>query len=224
MTTPVAPPSPSRRRRPRGRTLVIGAVVLAVLIVAAVVAALLIPGGGRGGDRRGGPEIGLTGEYGELDGGPGRGGHGGRGDGLGDGPVLIGSVVSTAEGSLVVAPDGGGADRTLRTNDDTRVRGGGNAALGDLTAGERVVVRVDGTGDAATAVAVLAPQARVVGTVTTLTGTNATVVAVDGRTVGVDVAALGRQPVVGDVVVLTGTFTDGSTLVADGVRILPRAS
>ncbi|MHA6780530.1 hypothetical protein ACVGOW_05940 [Pseudonocardia saturnea] len=230
MTAP-APESPTRRwRRPRGRALVIGAVVLAALIVAAVVAALLIPGGGPGrdGDRRGGPEIGLTGEFDELGGGPGPGGRGDRGprgDGAGplEGPVVIGSVVSTAEGTLVVAPDGG-AQRTLRTNDDTRVRGAGNAALGDLTAGERVVVRVDGTGDAATALSIVTPQARVVGTVTALTGTSATVVAADGRTVTADVTALGQQPAVGDVVVLTGTITDGTTLTADGVRILPRAS
>lgn len=219
MTTPETP----TRRRPRGRTLVIGAVVLAVLVVAAVVAALVLPGGGPGrdGDRRGGPPgIGLTGEFDEL--GPG-GPRGPRGDGWpGDDPVLVGSVVSAAPGTLVVTPDGG-APRTLRTDDDTRVRGGGNAALGDLAPGERVVVRVEGTGDAATAVAVLAPQARVAGTVTALTGTAATVVAVDGRTVAVDVAGLGQQPAVGDVVVLTGTFTDGTTLVADGVRILPRA-
>lgn len=231
MTTPVAPSSPSRWRRPRGRALVIGAVVLAALIVAAVVAALLIPGGGPGrdGDRRGGAEIGLTGEYDELGVGPGpgrgdgRGDRGPRGEGAGplDGPVVIGSVVSTAEGTLVVTPDGG-APRTLRTNDDTRVRGAGNAALGDLTAGERVVVRVDGTGDAATALSILTPQARVVGTVTALTGTSATLVAADGRTVTADVTALGRQPVVGDVVVLTGTITDGTTLTADGVRILTR--
>ena len=131
--------------------------------------------------------------------------------------------MSTAEGTLVVTPDGG-APRTLRTNADTRVRGAGNAALGDLTAGERVVVRVDGTGAAATAVSILTPQARVVGTVTALTGTSATVVAADGRTVTADVTALGQQPAVGDVVVLTGTITDSTTLTADGVRILPRAS
>jgi hypothetical protein len=208
---------------------VIGAVVLAALIVAAVVAALLIPGGGPGrdGDRRGGPEIGLSGEFDELGGDPGggRGDRGPRGEGAGllEGPVVIGSVVSTAEGTLVVTPDGG-APRTLRTNADTRVRGAGNAALGDLTAGERVVVRVDGTGDAATALSILTPQARVVGTVTALSGTSATVVAADGRTVTVDVTALGQQPAVGDVVVLTGTITDGTALTADGVRILPRAS
>lgn len=230
MTAP-APESPTRRwRRPRGRALVIGAVVLAALIVAAVVAALLIPGGGPGsdrvrdGDRRGVPEIGLTGEFDELGGGPGPGGRGdrgprGEGAGLLEGPVVIGSVVSTSEGALVVTPDGG-APRTLRTNDDTRVRGAGNAAVGDLTAGERVVVRVDGTGEAATALSILTPQARVVGTVTALTGTSSTIVAADGRTVTADVAALGQQPVVGDVVVLTGTITDGITLTADGVRIL----
>lgn len=226
MTAP-APETPTRprRRRPRGRVLVIGAVVLAALVVAAVVAVLVLPGGGPGrdGDRRGGPPgIGLTGEFDEL-GPPVDGPRGDRGPhgSLGAAPVLVGSVVSTAEGTLVVTPDGG-APRTLRTDDDTRVRGGGNAALGDLTAGERVVVRVEGTADAATAVGILAPQARVAGTVTALTGTGATVVAVDGRTVAVDVAALGQQPAVGDVVVLTGTFTDGATLVADGVRILPR--
>ncbi|GAA2546159.1 hypothetical protein GCM10010210_16840 [Pseudonocardia hydrocarbonoxydans] len=207
----------------------IGAVVLAVLVVAAVVAALVLPGGGPGrdGDRRGGPPgIGLTGGFGEFDelGPGGDRPRGPRGGGWpGDDPVLVGSVVSTAPGSIVVTPDGG-APRTLRTDDDTRVRGGGNAALGDLAPGERVVVRVEGTGDAATAVGILAPQARVAGTVTALTGTAATVVAVDGRTVDVDVAALGQQPAVGDVVVLTGTFADGTTLVADGVRVLPRAS
>lgn len=229
MTAP-APESPTRRwRRPRGRAPVIGAVVLAALIVAAVVAALLIPGGGPGrdrvrdGDRRGGPEIGLTGEFDELGVGPGRGDRGPRGAGLLEGPVVIGSVVSTAEGTLVVTPDGA-APRTLRTNDDTRVRGAGNAALGDLTAGERVVVRVDGTGDAATALSIFTPRARVVGTVTALTGTSATVVAADGRTVTAGVAALGRQPVVGDVVVFTGRITDGTTLTADWVRILSRAA
>ncbi|WP_300009388.1 hypothetical protein [Pseudonocardia sp.] len=232
MTTPAPSPAPSPpRRRPSRRALVVGAVVLAVLVVAGVVAALLIPGGGPGRDgRRGGvPEIGLTGEYGELVGpgaGPGRRGDGpgGRGPrdlgGLGDDAVLVGSVVSTADGTLVVTPDGG-AQRTLRTDDDTRVRGAGNAALGDLTAGERVVVRVEGTGDAATAVSVLAPQGRVSGTVTALDGDRATVVAIDGRAVAVDVSALGQRPAVGDVVVLTGTFADGTTLTADGVRILP---
>lgn len=219
------PTTTTRRwRRPRGRALVIGAVVLAVLIVGAVVAALLIPGGGPGrdGDRRGGPGIGLTGESGELDGGPGRGPRGDR-DELGDGPVVIGSVVSTSEGTLVLTPDGD-AQRSLRTTDDTRVRGAGNAGLGDLTAGERVVVRVDGTGDAATALTILTPQARVTGTVTALAGTSATVVAADGRTVTADLTALAQQPVVGDVVVLTGTVSDGATLTADGVRILPRAN
>lgn len=230
MTAPTT--TTRRRRRPRGRLLVIGAVVLAALVVAGVVAALLVPGGpGRGDDRRGGPGIGLTGEYEELGpsggpggvGGPGRGDRGPRGEGLGDDAVLVGTVVSTSDGTLVVTPDGA-AQRSLRTTDDTRVRGSGNAALGDLAPGERVVVRVDGIGDAATAVSVTTPQARVTGTVTALTGTSATVVAVDGRTVTVDVAGLGQQPAVGDVVVLTGTITDGATLTADGVRILPRAS
>lgn len=228
MTMPSPPPPPSRRfrwRRPRGRGAVLGAALLALLVVGGVAAALLIPGRG---DRGAPDDIGLAAETGELAGadGPGRGEGRGRGGpwgrGLGDDTLLAGTVVSTADGSLVVTLDGG-AQRTIRTDDDTRVRGNGNAALGDLAAGERVVVRVSGTGDAATAESILTPRARVTGTVTELSGDTATVTAIDGLTATVDVAGVNPKPVVGDLVVLSGV-ADGTTIAADQVRVLPKAS
>ncbi|OLT11060.1 hypothetical protein BJF78_27755 [Pseudonocardia sp. CNS-139] len=146
-----------------------------------------------------------------------------RAAGVGDGPVVAGTVVSAGNGTLVVAVDGG-TQRSLRTDGDTRVLGDGNSALGDLQTGERVVVRIDGTGDAARAVLVWTPQAHVTGTVTALSGASATVVALDGLTVTADVSALSQRPTAGDVVVLTGVAADGTTLRADGIRILPRAS
>jgi hypothetical protein len=164
--------------------------VLAVLILGGVVAALVIPGGGHGrGGSRGG-DVGLTAAEDDLGGsdllgtGPGEDRRGGGRDrdtrGTGDDTLLVGVVKSTASGSLVVTRDGGG-DVTVRTDDRTRVRGTATA-LADLTAGERVVVRVTGTGDTATAVAVQAPKARLTGTVTALTGDRATVVEAGGLT------------------------------------------
>lgn len=238
-TTPPDPPTAQAARprwgRPRGRSAVIGAGLLALLIVGGVAAALLIPSGpgwGRGGPEEYGPGIGLAGGYGELGDGDalgdldGRGGFGRggpRGRGLGEDTLLVGTVVSAADGSIVVTPDGG-SQRTLRTNDDTRVRGSGNAALGDVAAGERAVIRVDGTGDAATAVTILTPRARVAGTVTVLSGDTATITATDGRTVTANVAALNQAPAVGDLVVLSGVITDGTTITADRIRVLPKAS
>lgn len=220
MSTPDTVATPSRNRQ---RGVIAGAASVAVLIAAGVAAALLIPGGGPAGGV-GGPDVGLAAgseEIGILDGR----GHRGpwRERGLGDDTLLVGTVVSAGDGSLVVAPDVG-AQHTVRTDDDTRVRGWGNAALDDLEAGERVVVRVDGTGDAATAVAIWAPRARIAGTVTALEGTGATVTTIDGLTVAVDVAGLDRQPAVGDVVVVAGAAADGTTITAESIRILPRAS
>lgn len=248
-TTPPDPPTtvtdPPRSRwrqlRPRSRGTTAGAALLALLIVGAVAFALA-DGPDRG--DRGGPvrvldedSVGVTdlGGLAELDGpggpadrrdGPERigGGRGGAPDrGLGDDTLLAGTVVSTADGSIVLTPDGG-AQRTIRTDDRTRVRGSGNAAPGDLQAGERVVVRVSGTGDSATAVSITAPQARVTGTVTALAGNTATVTAIDGLVVTVDVTALSQRPAVGDLVVLSGVAANGTTITADGVRILPKAS
>lgn len=249
---PEPTPSPSGRR-PRRRTVVIGASVLGVLVLAGVLVALLVPGHGprgaygdhwgRGG--RGGPESSFGG-LGELGfdaapgpGGPGgpdgRGGPGGPGDRwesrggpgfgaphrpLGDDTLLVGTVVSAGDGSLVLTPDGA-AQRMLLADDDTRVFGGDDRAVRDLTAGERVVLRVDGTGDSATVVAAAVPRARVAGTVTALTGDQATVVAVDGLTVTADVTGIGRKPAVGDLVVVTGGAS-GATLRADELRVLPK--
>jgi len=103
------------------------------------------------------------------------------------------------------------------------VRGSGNSGLGDLQVGERVVVGVSGTGDAAVAQSIWAPQASVTGTVTTVNGDTVTVTSVDGLAVTANTAALSQKPAVGDVVVLTGT-ADASTIHADGIRVLPKAS
>jgi hypothetical protein len=226
--------------------VIVGAVILAVLVAGGVAVALLIPDRHRGFDRIG--PVGERGSWGapwQGSGGPGEGpwggggpgggpwGHGdrfsapGRGDergprGMGDAPVLVGTVASVADGTLVVNVDGSG-QRSLRTGGDTRVRGGQNSGLGDLQTGERVVVQVQGTGATATARAVWTPQARVVGTVTALSGDRATLTSIDGLTVTADVAALSQKPVVGDVVVLTGVAADPSTIRADGIRVLPRS-
>jgi hypothetical protein len=234
-------PGPGEPNRPRGRWrsrlrsrgVIIGAAVVALLAVVGVAAALLIP---RPDDRWGpGPHRSdRVGEGRAWHGGPGGRfggwgdddppfGHGGGPFGLGAEPVLAGSVVSVANGSLVVAVDGGG-QRTLRTDDRTRVFGDDDRALGDLQAGERVVVQVQGSGDQALARRVWSPQARVIGTVTAVAGDRATIASVDGLTVTADVAALSQKPVLGDVVVLTGTAADATTLRAEGIRVLPRAS
>lgn len=247
-TTPSAPPAEPqpparatgwRRFVPRRRGAIIGASVLGVLVIGAVLAALLLPGpDGRGiGPGRAGHAEGFGGFGGDggLGSGPGfedRGGRDGRGRGghrggdgpigarLGDDTLLVGTVVSSAGGSLVVTPDGA-PQRTLRTDADTRVGGGDNRTLADLTPGERVVLRVDGTGADATVVTAFAPQARVAGTVTAISGNQATVVSVQGLTLTVDVTAIGQKPAVGDLVVLTGGAS-GSTLRADELRVLPK--
>lgn len=238
MTTPSAPPvpppappepAPGRRSVLRSRGGVIGAVVLALVIVGGVAAALIIPGipGGRPGPV---PGIGLLGEQGEL--GPLRGGPAnhppdGKGGGLdvalGNDALLAGTVVSVGNGTLVIAVDGG-PQRTLRTDDRTRVRGSGAAALAGLKPGERVVVRVNGSGESATALSVMSPQARVTGTVTAISGDVATVMGIDGRPASVNIAKLTQKPVVGDIVIVTGVVTDGSTITADRVKVLPKAS
>jgi hypothetical protein len=238
---PPAEPTPPRRpwrSRLRSRGVVIGAVVAALVVITGVTAALLWPDDDRGrfgpafdrsgwmGERPWGPgDHGPDGRWGDRgpgdEGGP--GGPGGRPFGIGDDPVLTGTVASVAEGSITVNVDGGGP-RTLRTDGDTVVRGEDDNALGDLQTGERVVVAVEGTGEAATAESIWTPQARVTGTVTALAGDVATVTSIDGLTVTVDVAALSQKPVAGDVVVITGTAADAATIRADGIRILPRAS
>ena len=163
---PPAPPAWAGRDR--------GALVLAVLVVAGVAVALLTrrPGGEpaarsaerpraparpRRAIRRARPE-------------PGDGG-GRRAGGLGADTLLVGTVVSaTPGGTLVVAPDGGGAERAgahRRRAPGCSATGAGAPA--DLPPGDRVVVRVAGSrGRGRTAVTVSSPQARVTGTVTAL--------------------------------------------------------
>lgn len=237
-TSKIEEPRRSWRSRLRSRGVVITAVIAALVVIGGVTAALLLPDRDRdrfgpGFDRAGwsgqGPwEGGRHGGWGPHDRGDfdeddfeGRG-PGGRPFGLGDEPVVTGTVASVAGGSIVVTVDGAG-QRTLRADGDTRVRGSSNGGLGDLQAGERVVIAVEGTGDAATAEAIWVPQARVTGTVTAVSGDTATVTSVDGLPVTVNTTALTQKPVVGDVVVLTGT-ADAGTIRADGIRVLPKAS
>jgi hypothetical protein len=236
-TTEVKPPRRNWKSRLRSRGAVITAVVAALVVIGGVTAALLLPDHDRG---RFGPGFDRAGWSGEAPWEGGRhggwGGHdrgdagddfgdrgpGGRPFGLGDDPVVTGTVASVANGSIVVNVDGAG-QRTIRTDGDTRVGGSSNNGLGDLQVGERVVVGVEGTGDAATAESVWVPQASVAGTVTVVSGDTATVTSVEGLPVTVNTTALSQKPAVGDVVVLTGT-ADAGTIRADGIRVLPKAS
>lgn len=232
-TSQVPPQRRPWRSRLRSRGAVITAVVAALVVIGGVTTALLLPHGDRdhfgpGFDRAGwsGAPPWAEGRHGPMgDDGPrgeGFGGPGQRGFGFDDEPVITGTVASVANGSIVVNVDGAG-QRTIRTDNDTRVRGSGNGGLGDLQVGERVVVAVEGTGDAATAEGIWVPQASVTGTVTTVSGDTATVTSVEGLQVTVNTTALSQKPAVGDVVVLTGT-ADAGTIRADGIRVLPKAS
>jgi hypothetical protein len=244
MSTPEPPeqhtaeaPAPAKRRyRPTRTGVLLALVGLALVVVGGVAGALLFsrhagpggpgfarldergpgafarsgagPGGGRGFDMGPGPR--------------GRVGPGAGGAGFRAGPVLLGSVVSTANGTLVITPDGA-AQRALRTDDRTRVVGEGVRSLADLKPGQRVAVSVTGTGDATTAVAVRVPVARLVGTVTAVAGDTATVTSADGLVVTVNTAAANPKPAVGDVVAVTGTAS-GTTITATTVTVLPKAS
>src|SRR5690606_33798826 len=207
-TTATDAPRRSWRSRLRSRGVVITAIIAALVVIGGVATALLLPDRD---ERRFGPGFDRAGWWSEE--GPWgddrrgpmarhRGGDDGwfehrgpRGGGfdLGDEPVVTGTVASVAYGSI--AGDVGGAgQRTLRTDGDTRVRGSSNSGLGDLQVGERVVVLVEGTGEAATAEAIWVPQARVAGTVTAVSGDTATVTSVYGLPVTVDTAALTQKP------------------------------
>jgi hypothetical protein len=232
MSTPEPPtavtapePQPPRRRFRFTRTGVLLAVAaLAVLVVGGVIGALAFP-------RPAAADVPRPGLMHAAPGAPAPGHRPGRqagpapdrgpGHGRG-GPALAGVVVSTGNGTLVVTPDGG-AQRTLKTDATTRVQGPGKPGLNDLKAGQRVVVRVTGTGDAATVTDVRVVQAHVTGTVTAVNGNTATVTSYDGLAVQVDVTALTQKPAVGDVVELSGTAS-GATLTATTVRELPKAS
>lgn len=231
MTTPqpaAGQPAPRRQRRwfRLAPARIVAAVAgLALLVVGGVAGALLFSGSVHGGTDR--PGLARMDERGH---GPGRGADrrapGGpvgvpdRGPGVG--PVVLGTVVSTGTGSLVVTPDGA-AQRTLRTDDRTRVDGAGARTLADLTPGRRVAVSVTGTGDAATAVAVRVAEASVLGTVTAVAGDTATLISDAGLVVTVNTAAASPKPAVGDTVVVTGTAF-GTTITATTVTVLPKAS
>ena len=141
--------------------------------------------------------------------------------------LLVGSVVSNGGGTLVVAPDGGGPNVTVRTDASTRMLGGGRQTPADLRPGARAVVRVSGSGDTARAVSVSSPQTRVTGTITALTGGDLTVLQGSGLAVSVNVASMTAAPnpplAVGDLVAVTG-IPNGTSITASRVRVLPRAS
>jgi hypothetical protein len=223
--------APARRRGLGRRRTVIGSAMLAVLVAGGLVVALLLSGGGAAGataalnspaafdgasvdvdQAAGAPDVAL------LAGGRQRDGR----IRLGDDTLLIGKLVSTGAGTLVVAQDNG-PNLTVRTDDRTRVIGAGKKGLAALAAGDRVAVRVSGTGGAATAVTVRAPTAHVIGTVTALSGDTATILGASGLSQSVNIAALNPKPAVGDLIVLSGN-PDGSTLTANRVRTLPKAS
>jgi hypothetical protein len=230
-TSEIPPPRRSWRSRLRSRGALITAAVGALVVIGGVTTALLLPhndhGIRPGFDRAGwsGPPWaeGRHGPMGMRDHGPGGEPFGAPGPrGFGGEPVITGTVASVANGSIVVNVDGAG-QRTIRTDDNTRVSGSGGNVLGGLQVGERVVVGVEGSGDTATANAIWVPQASVTGTVTALSGDTATVTSVEGLPVTVNTAALSQKPALGDVVVLTGT-PDAGTIRADGIRVLPKAS
>jgi hypothetical protein len=121
--------------------------------------------------------------------------------------VLLGTVGSVSGTQLIVTPDSG-AQVTLMTTASTKVAGG-TKALTDLKPGERVEVVVKDS----TAVAVRIPQVHDTGTITNLNGTNATLVEADGQTVALDLSGIGQAPTNGNVVVVTGSVTDGGRTV-----------
>lgn len=132
--------------------------------------------------------------------------------------VVIGAVTSVGEGTLVVRKDDG-AEVTVPTDGDTKVRGNQNRALTDLEAGERVIVKAGADGKAD---GVLAVRAHAGGTVTKLEGDRATVVGPGGMTRELDLSGVTERPAVGTVVVAVGTATDGgATLKVEQLRELP---
>lgn len=132
--------------------------------------------------------------------------------------VVAGAVGSVGDGTLVVRKDNG-AEVTVPTDGDTKVRGVRNRALSDLQAGERVIVRVGSDGKAD---GVLAVRAHAAGTVTKLDGDRATVVRPGGLTTVLDLSGVSERPAVGTAVVAVGSATDdGATLKVERIKELP---
>lgn len=147
-------------------------------------------------------------------------GPGGRGPLKGPGKfaegttLVVGTVKSVESGKLVVTKDGGG-EATLTTDTSTRFRGG---ELTGLTQGQRVTVRVkDGK-----ALGVAVPKSRAMGTVTNVDGDKAVLVQTDGLQVNLDLSGVSEKPKSGDLVVVTGTVSDGKTVKVESVRQLPK--
>jgi hypothetical protein len=151
-------------------------------------------------------------------------GHGpGRGPARANqrGPALAGTV-SSVDGANVVVNADGGAPVTVTTGDRTKVVGEQRHAVGDLKAGDRVLVRGQ-VGRPAGRILVSTARAR--GTVTALDGDRATLTRPNGLTQVVDMAALSAKPKVGDRVVVRGAMADnGATLRAQSVRVLPKTN
>lgn len=119
--------------------------------------------------------------------------------------VVVGTVAGSGANELTVAQDGG-SQTSIPTDEDTRVRGAGNHELGDLDAGERVVVRVGSDGTAAVVGVV---RAHVLGTVTALDGDRATVLRPDGLAVQLDLSGVDARPEIGTVVAVHGSAESG---------------
>jgi hypothetical protein len=138
---------------------------------------------------------------------------------LGEGEkVVAGTVASVGADNLVVRKDNG-AEVTVPTDGDTKVRGNGNHQLSDLQAGERVIVKAGSDGKAD---AVLTVRAHAVGTVTRLEGDRATVVGPGGLTKELDLSGVPERPAVGTMIVAVGTAADGgATLKVEQLRELP---
>lgn len=132
--------------------------------------------------------------------------------------VVAGTVVSVGTDNLVVRKDNG-AEVTVPTDGDTRVRGKGKHELSDLQAGERVIAKAGADGKAE---GVLAVRAHAVGTITRLNGDRATVVSPGGLSKELDLSGVSQRPVVGTMVVAVGTAVDGgATLKVEQLKELP---
>lgn len=241
---PDAPDSRRRwwRRRPRRRwPWISGAVIVALVVLAAIFWVGLLVGshhgrhgrfhrgdGGLGHGRLYGmPGPGGTGSgwaYGPGPGGNGRwGGFGLGGSGGGTfarpaGPAVLGTLASVNGANLVINQDGG-QQVTVPTTAQTMVVGDQRTSVTDLRPGDRVAVREDATHNA---LGVLVIPARMAGTVTALTGDQATVSTPSGLTETVDVSGVTNKPKVGDRVMVTGTATNNGTAIkATQLRVLP---
>ncbi|TWP49345.1 hypothetical protein FKR81_24890 [Lentzea tibetensis] len=187
------------------RTVLAGVLLAAVglgaggLAIAEQAASADSPGSARAAEHRPGPR------------GPGKGHPGKFAEGV---TLVVGTVKSVENGKLVVTKDGGG-EATITTDGSTRFRGG---ELSGLKQGQRVAVRVkDGK-----ALGVAVPKSHASGTVTSVDGDKAVLIKTDGLQVNLDLSGVSEKPKSGDLVVVTGTVSDGKTIKVEKVRQLPK--